>query len=108
MAYAVPIFYDQVRDYIDLVIWIFCLVVGAAALLHCLVQRAEAFAAIGTLSKGVWLAMIGGGVLLTALGPLLRFGALSIFALIAIGISAVYLLDVRPALRDAVDGHGSW
>jgi hypothetical protein len=23
-------------------------------------------------------------------------------------IALVYLLDLRPALRDAVDGHGSW
>jgi hypothetical protein len=29
-------------------------------------------------------------------------------ALISITIAAVYLLDVRPALRDAIDGRGSW
>ncbi|MEV0134733.1 DUF2516 family protein [Dactylosporangium sp. NPDC050688] len=108
MVTAVPMFYERVELYIDLAVWIFCLVLGAAAVLHCLVQRADAFAAIGTMSKTVWLAMTGGGLLLTALAPQLRLGYLSIFLLIAAGIFAVYLLDIRPALRDAVDGHGSW
>jgi hypothetical protein len=108
MALAAPVFYGQIINYIDLVLWLFCLVVEVAALLHCVIQRAEAFPAIGTLSKAAWLGMIGGGLLLTAISPYLLGGVLSIFPLIAIGIAAVYLLDVRPALRDAVDGHGSW
>jgi hypothetical protein len=108
MAHAAPEFYGYVIDYIDLVLWLFCLVVEVAALLHCVVQRAEAFPAIGTMSKVAWLALIGGGLLLTAISPYLLGGPISIFPLIAIGIAAVYLLDVRPALRDAVDGHGSW
>ena len=108
MAQATPQFYGYVIDYIDLVLWLFCLVVEVAALLHCVVQRAEAFPAIGTMSKIAWLALIGGGLFLTAISPYLLGGPISIFPLIAIGIAAVYLLDVRPALRDAVDGHGSW
>ena len=108
MVTAVPMFYEQVERYVDLAVWIFCLVLGAAALLHCLVQRADAFPAIGTMSKTGWLALTGGGLLLTAVGPQLRMGYLNIFLLIAAGIFAVYLLDIRPALRDAVDGHGSW
>jgi hypothetical protein len=31
-----------------------------------------------------------------------------LFGLIAITVAAVYLLDIRPALRDAIDGHGPW
>ena len=108
MAQAAPIFYGQVIGYLNLVLWLFCLVVDVAALLHCVVQRAEAFPAIGTMSKAIWLALLGGGLLLTAISPAIFGGVLSIFPLIAIGIAAVYLLDVRPALRDAVDGHGSW
>lgn len=101
-------FYDRVELFIDLAVWIFCLVIGAAAILHCLVQRADAFPAIGTMSKTIWLALTGGGELLTAVAPTLRMGYLSLFLLISAGIFAVYLLDIRPALRDAVDGHGSW
>ncbi|GAA2628715.1 hypothetical protein GCM10010399_70490 [Dactylosporangium fulvum] len=108
MVSAVPIFYASIEHYISVVVWLFCLVLGAASFLHCVVQRADAFPAIGTMSKGVWLAMIGGGLLLTALSPGIGLGYLGIFPLIAAGIFAVYLLDIRPTLRDAVDGHGSW
>jgi hypothetical protein len=48
--------------------------------------------------------MIGGSVFVT----LLTKTALGILGLVAITIAAVYLLDVRPALRDAIDGRGSW
>jgi len=108
MVSAVPIFYAQVENYISIAVWIFCLVLGAAAFLHCVVQRTDAFPAIGTMSKSIWLALIGGGELLTAISPNLQLGSLGIFSLIAAGIFSVYLLDIRPALRDAVDGHGSW
>ncbi|WP_432834494.1 DUF2516 family protein [Dactylosporangium sp. CA-092794] len=108
MLSAVPIFYQDVETYISIVVWIFCLVLGAAAFLHCVVQRSDAFPAIGTMSKSIWLALIGGGELLTAVSPNLGLGYLGIFPLISAGIFAVYLLDIRPALRDAVDGHGSW
>jgi hypothetical protein len=108
MPVGAPLFYPSIIGAINMALWIFSLVVEAAALLHCLVQRADAFPAIGTLSKVAWLGLIGGGLFLTAIGPYLLLGPLSIFSLIAIGIAAVYLLDVRPALRDAVDGHGSW
>jgi hypothetical protein len=108
MVSAVPIFYLLAENYISIVVWIFCLVLGAAAFLHCVVQRNDAFAAIGTMSKSIWLALIGGGELLTAVSPQLGLGFLGIFPLISAGIFCVYLLDIRPALRDAVDGHGSW
>jgi hypothetical protein len=108
MVSAVPIFYDRVEFYISVSVWIFCLVLGAAAFLHCVVQRNDAFPAIGTMSKTIWLALIGGGELLTAISPNLGLGFLGTFPLISAGIFAVYLLDIRPALRDAVDGHGSW
>jgi hypothetical protein len=108
MAQAAPLFYMTVRSYIELILWLLCLVIEVAALLHCVVQRAEAFPAIGTMSKVAWLALIGGGLLLTAISPYLLGGVLSIFPLIAVGIAAVYLLDIRRGLRDAIDGHGSW
>lgn len=108
MAEAAPLFYSTVQGWIDLVLWLSCLVIEVAALLHCVVQRAEAFPAIGTMSKVAWLGLIGGGLLLTAIAPYLLGGVLTIFPLIAVGIAAVYLLDIRRGLRDAIDGHGSW
>jgi hypothetical protein len=103
MATAAP-FYIHVVNTVNLLLVIFTVVLEVVAFVHCLVQRPDAFAAINTLPKGAWLAMIGGSALLT----LIAGGFLLMLALIAITIAAVYLLDVRPALRDAIDGRGSW
>lgn len=81
------------------------LVIGVAAFVHCLMQRADAFPAIGTLSKVAWLLLIGVTFLLALL---LRAGGLGLFSLIAAGVALVYLLDVRPALRDVSGGRGPW
>jgi len=104
MAIAAPTFYDDVVGWVNLLLFIFALLIEVASFGHCLVQRPDAFPAINTLPKGAWLAMIGGSVLLT----LLTRSALGIFGLIGVTIAAIYLLDVRPALRDAIDGRGSW
>jgi len=106
MAYAAtPFVVFGIVYYTSYAISIGVLVISLVACVHCLLQRAEAFAAIGTLSKGVWLLLTGGSVLaaLISLAP-----DLGILGLIAVTIAAIYLLDVRPALRDAVDGHGPW
>jgi hypothetical protein len=101
MATAAPIFYISVTHYINLVLFVFSLVVEGVALVHCLTQRADAFPAIGTLPKGAWIGIIAVTMLLTvALGPI------SMFGLIGIAAAAIYLLDVRPGLRDVADGHG--
>lgn len=104
MAVAAPNFYQPIIAWVDLLLLIFCLLVEVAAFGHCLLQRPDAFSAIGTLPKGAWLAMLGGSVLVT----LLSQSSLGILGLIAITIGLVYLLDVRPALRDVIDGRGSW
>jgi hypothetical protein len=91
-------------DAISLIIFIVSLAVEAWAFVHCALQRPDAFNAVGTLSKGLWLALIGGTVLLSmvfyTLGPL--------FTLIAVTAALVYLLDVRPAIREITNGGGSW
>ena len=95
---------DIVVYYTTRVITLVCLVVEVWAFVNCLTQRAEAFGVVGRIPKGGWLAMNGGAVLVTLL-----FGSVgSILGMIAVVVALVYLLDLRPALRDAVDGHGSW
>jgi hypothetical protein len=79
------------------------LVIGVIAFIHCATQRADAFPVIGTLQKPAWLAIIGGSTVMA----LLTTGWL-LFTLIALGAAALYLLDVRPGLRDIANGHGSW
>jgi hypothetical protein len=102
---AVTLFYRDVITWVNWVIFWFTLAIEVFAIVHCLTQRAEAFPAIGTLSKPAWIGLIAGTALLAVL---LSFGPLGIFSLIAAGVAAVYVLDVRPALRDVTDGRGNW
>ncbi|HEY8533990.1 MAG TPA: DUF2516 family protein [Micromonospora sp.] len=104
MVSAAPIFYLEVKFIIDLALLVFALVIEGVAFVHCLTQRADAFVAIDTLPKGAWLAILGICLLLTLLG----FGVLSIFGLIGIAASLIYLLDVRIGLRDVTNGRGFW
>lgn len=86
---------------INLVLVTVSLVVELWALVSCLRQRADAFGAVGTLSKPVWMLLLAGTFLLT----LLFFGRpASLLALIALTAALVYLLDVRPAIREITGG----
>lgn len=97
-----------VMGWINGALLVLILVIEIVAFVNCLTQRAEAFPVVGSISKGGWLAITGGAVFFTVvLSPLLG-GAIGIIGMIAVAAALVYLLDVRPALRDAVDGHGSW
>ena len=100
-------FYREVAGYVTLVILIAFLVIEIIAFINCLTQRADAFPVVGSLSKNAWVAILGGSVLLTLLCTFSNAG-ISIFALAAITATAIYMLDVRPALRDATNGSGNW
>jgi len=104
MAYSAPLFYLDVQRYIVILLLIFSLVIQAVALIHCLTQRGDGFQAIGTLPKGAWAAILAVCIVLT----LLVSGAIGIFSLIGIGAALIYLLDVRPGLKDLTDGKGFW
>lgn len=104
MALAVPNFVDPVARVVIYAITLVSLIVEVWAFASCLMQRPEAFTVVGRIPKGGWLAMTGGAILVT-----LMFGSFrSILGMIAIVVALIYLLDLRPALRDAVDGHGNW
>ncbi|HEX2357374.1 MAG TPA: DUF2516 family protein [Micromonosporaceae bacterium] len=96
---------DGVVAGINWVLIIFALVVEAVAFVHCLTQRADAFPAIGTLPKGGWLALLGVALLFSLLA---LQGGFLLFVMIGLAAAGVYLLDVRPGLRDVTDGHGPW
>jgi len=104
MAYSAPLFFYDVEYYINLLLMIFSLVVQAVALIHCLTQRGDGFQAIGTLPKGAWAAILAVCIVLT----LLLSGPTGIFSLIGIAAAMIYLLDVRPGLKDLSDGKGFW
>ena len=104
MASSAPLFYADVVGYLNLLLLIVSLVVQAVALIHCLTQRGDGFQAIGTLPKGAWAAILAICIVLT----LLISGPVGIFSLIGIAAALIYLLDVRPGLRDLSDGKGFW
>ncbi|MEU8069622.1 DUF2516 family protein [Micromonospora sp. NPDC049151] len=104
MATAAPSFAFAVQSVIQLILLVFALVVQGVALVHAVTQRGDGFAAIGTLPKGGWVAILAVCLALTLLG----FGPISLFGLIGIAAGLIYLLDVRPGLRDLHDGRGSW
>jgi len=104
MAYSAPIFYLDVQRYIEILLLIFSLVVESFELIHCLTQRGDGFQAIGTLPKGAWAAILAVCIVLT----LLVSGASGIFSMIGIAAALIYLLDVRPGLKDLTDGKGFW
>ncbi len=104
MAYSAPLFYVDVVKDLNLFILILSLIVQAVALIHCLGQRGEGFQAIGTLPKGAWAAILAICVILT----LLLRSAIGIFGLIGISAALIYLLDIRPGLKDLTDGKGFW
>ncbi|BCL14210.1 DUF2516 family protein [Micromonospora sagamiensis] len=104
MANAAPIFFLDVRYVIELILLVFALILQGVALVHAITQRADAFAAIGTLPKGGWIAILAVCLALTLLG----FGPLTLFGLVGIAAGLIYLLDVRTGLRDLSDGKGFW
>ncbi|MDM4720998.1 DUF2516 family protein [Micromonospora sp. WMMA1363] len=104
MAIAAPIFVFAIRYVIELILLAFALVLLGVALVHAITQRADAFAAIGTLPKGGWVAILAVCLVLT----LLTRTSISIFGLIGIAAGLIYLLDVRVGLRDLGDSRGSW
>jgi hypothetical protein len=104
MVDAAPLFFDDVQKSIDYALVVVALIIEAFAFINCLTQRSDAFGAIGTLSKGLWLALTGASLLVTAVSH----WAIGLLGFIAITIAAVYLLVVRPALRDAADGPSNW
>ncbi|GIF40418.1 DUF2516 family protein [Actinoplanes xinjiangensis] len=103
MATAAPIFYGYVVVSIMIAFVFLSLGVQAVALIHCLTQRGPAFQALGTLPKGAWAGILAVCLLLTgALWDVLLMG------MIGIGVGLVYMLDVRPGLKDISDGKGFW
>jgi len=88
----------EVYHWTDFVLRYAFIVLHVWAVLDCLVRKAAAFPAADKLTKLAWLAiLVFAGVLGTFIPP--TVGPVS---LIAIVVVAIYLADVRPAVRDIV------
>jgi Protein of unknown function (DUF2516) len=105
-AAAPPLFYITVESLLDWAILILTLVLLGWAFVHALLQRADAFTAVGTLSKPAWLAILGGLFLIVGLfiGLGGAFGMLRIFMWIGIAAAAYYLLETRRGIKDVSEG----
>ena len=78
-------------------------VLQAWALIDCVTRPTNAFEAAGKLTKPAWLAITA-----IALVVGLVFGPLGILGLAGIVASIVYLVDVRPAIREIQGGGNRW
>jgi cobalamin synthase len=94
---------DTAQGLIVLLLSLAAFAVEVFALVDAAREREDAFRAAGKQTKQRWLVFL-------AIATLVGFGSisarLSFFGLIAVVVAAVYLADVRPALRQ-VRGRGS-
>lgn len=97
---------DQLYLWTDRVLWLGLVLLRVWALVDCLTRKAAAFPAVNKLTKPAWAAiLLVSGALGTLLGPWTApSGVLSIFSLISAVLCAVYLADVRPAVREISGG----
>lgn len=79
------------------------LVLQVWAVLDCVTRPTEAFVAAGKLTKPAWLAITVVGLLLGLIT--LPF---QLFGIVATVASIVYLVDVRPAVREVQGGGSRW
>lgn len=87
---------------ITLVLGVAAFAMMAWAVIECARTRPDAFAAAGKRTKQFWLILTGVAALI---GFVSMAAPLNIFNLIAVIAAAVFLTDVRPAVR-AVQGRG--
>jgi hypothetical protein len=96
------LFADYVQFYLSKTIDLVAMVIEAWALIHCAMQRSDAFTALGTLAKGGWLVILGLALLITVFFGVL--GGVFLLGLIGFGFAGYYLLQVRSGFRELREG----
>ncbi|MBV1855432.1 DUF2516 family protein [Catellatospora tritici] len=96
-AFAAEYVIDKVLVYAVtlLLIWAF---------VDCAFRRADAFVAIGTLQKAIWLLIVGFAALIMVWQSLLARPQMGFLSWIAAFVAAFYLLEIRRGLREAIEG----
>lgn len=85
-----------VQYWVALALGLAMLGVEVVAFVNCLRHREDAFAAAGKLTKNKWLLITGIALVVGFLTVQNPIGFLGVIAIVG---SAVYLVDVKPALR---------
>ena len=88
-------------DLLLLVLGVGALALKLWALVDAITRPGPAFPAVGKLSKPIWIGILAAAVLLGGTSVLGLFGLIGLIAAI------VYLVDVRPAVREVRPG-GPW
>jgi hypothetical protein len=83
--------FDLTQNLVVLILWVVFGVVKIWAFADCVRRPAEAFPAVGRVSKVLWL-LLTGAAMLTGLIPGLTLGIVGIAGVI---VALVYLFDVR-------------
>lgn len=94
--------FGNVQSLLLLVLGVGAVACEAFALIDAVRHRPDAFVAAGKRTKNFWLVVLGVALVI---GVILVFSVLNFVAIIAFVAAAVYLADVRPALRQ-VTGRG--
>ena len=76
------------------------LICAAWAFVSCVRTRPDAFPAIGRSSKGLWAVLTGLSAVYAVGGVLTAAAPMGLFAIAAVVITAVYLLDLRPKILE--------
>jgi len=90
---------DEIRHWLNQAIMLGLLILFVWALVDCATRKAAAFPAAGKLTKPAWLGII----LITALFSLVLQLDL-VFSVLLVVAPLVYLVDVRPAVREIAGG----
>ncbi|THJ65028.1 DUF2516 family protein [Arthrobacter echini] len=88
----------DIQQSLYLVLGLLALGIEIWALADCLRRPSAAFEAAFKRTKGFWLALTIGAVVVGLLSVLGRSGGFNLFQLIAIIAACVYLADVKPAV----------
>jgi Protein of unknown function (DUF2516) len=92
---------DQLYFWTDQILFWGLLALRAWALVDCLTRKVAAFPAVDKLSKAAWAAMLLFGAFFGSVVAPAPTGPISLITAI---IAAVYLADVRPAVREISGG----
>jgi hypothetical protein len=93
---------DLIYLWVDLVVWIFLCALRAWAIIDCIARKSAAFPAANKLTKPAWLAIL---VVSGFLGSYFSlYNPTGVLSLISTVVTAVYLADVRPAIREITGG----